>query len=141
MLMILFWGFTACKRPDALWSDAEMPGECIHNPDAANMPESALINPHKPPVFPEGEAALLHFLHEWVKYSPRCSEYIGVSAISFDVNADGSVSDLKILKLAHPSLEPMIREMFAQMPRWAPGEVSGKPARTRMILPIRVCLQ
>lgn len=133
-LIVLFCVSPGCRKPDALLPVMEPPEDRVYDPGAC-------IDPYKPPVFPGGEAALLHFLHERVKYSTRCSEYIGTSVVSFEVQADGSVSDLKMLKLGHPGLEPMIRKMFAQMPRWTPGEVLGKPVRTRMTLPIRVCLQ
>ena len=131
-LIVLFCISPGCRKPDALLPAMEPPEEQVYDPGAC-------IDPYKPPVFPGGEAALLRFLHERVKYSPRCSEYIGTSVISFEVQADGSVSDLKILKLGHPGLEPMIWEMFAQMPRWTPGEQNGEPIRTRMVCPIRLC--
>lgn len=135
--ILLFSTLSGCRKPDCLIPAAELSDEEISGAE----PLYEIVRLHKQPVFPGGEANLLFFLHKHVKYAPLCSEQIGVSAISFEILVDGSVSDLKILKLGHPCLEPMIDEMFAQMPVWTPGELNGKPVRTRMVLPIRVCLQ
>lgn len=139
LILIMLSGLFACRKPGL-----HLPfDEPTSVQGTGIIPDSlqylVYINPHKMPVFPDGEIAFMQFATRYVRYTPACSEIIGLTVFSFMVEPDGSTSNLKILKLPHPCLEPMIREMFAAMPCWTPGELNGKPVRTRMVCPIRLC--
>lgn len=126
-----------CRKPDDLLPATEFSGVEVVEP----APLYEIVNLQKPPLFPGGETALSRFLFKHIQYPGGCSEITGICVISFEIQTDGKTGDLNILKLPHPCFEPMIAEMFAQMPPWTPGELNGKPVRSRMVLPIRICLE
>lgn len=142
VLLFPIFGIVACRKPDALLPAAMLPDREISEPyPADSLSDYVCVNPYKMPVFPGGESALLRFIIQHMRYTAVCSEVIGLTVISFIVEPDGTTGDLKILKRPHPCIEPSVREMFAQMPRWTPGEFEGKPVRIRMTFPIRLCLR
>lgn len=135
--MVLLSLLPGCRKPDDLLPATEFSGVEVVEP----TPLYEIVNLQKPPLFPGGEAALSRFLFEHIQYPGACSEIIGICVISFEIQANGKAGDLKFLKLPHPCVETMIAGMFAQMPPWKPGELNGKPVRSRMVLPIRICLE
>lgn len=138
-ILILLSGIAACRKPDIFLPVDE--ATLIQSPGTVqdSLQNLVCVHPEKMPVFPGEEIAFMQFATRYVRYTPACSEIIGLTVFSFVVEPDGSTSNLKILKLPHPCLEPMIREMFAQMPRWAPGELNGYPVRIQMVCPLRLC--
>lgn len=56
--------------------------------------------------------------------------------VQFVVNADGSISDTRIIRSPDESLSMEVIRLIQSMPRWTPGEVRGKPVRTRFSMPI-----
>lgn len=113
------------------------------------------------PEFPGGQAELMKYLAASIKYPAlaRAAKVQGVVVLEFIVEKDGTVSgitDYKKKKAAQenspssgaaeidPAYEALVQEatrVTAAMPRWKPGEAEGKPARARMMLPIRFKLE
>lgn len=95
------------------------------------------------PEFPGGQAALRDFLQRNLRY-PSAASSAGVSgrvAVTFTVNADGSLTDVQVLKgLGFGTDEEALRVLKA-MPRWKPGRQSGRPVRVRFTLPVTFTLE
>ena len=86
---------------------------------------------------------LLSFIYDNIKYPPIASEMDieGMVVVSFVINKDGSVGDIKILREPGGGLgkeTTRIIKLMNKMPKkWTPGKQRGKPVRVRYNLPVR----
>lgn len=90
------------------------------------------------PEFPGGEKAMLKWLGEHVKYPAVAAEnnIQGRVMVSFVVERDGSVSNVKVDRGVDPSLDKEAIRLVESMPKWKPGMQTGKPVRCRFRLPV-----
>jgi protein TonB len=59
--------------------------------------------------------------------------------VSFVIEKDGSMTDIKVLRNATPSIDrEAIRVLKSLRIKWKPGIKNGKPVRTEYKLPIKV---
>lgn len=89
---------------------------------------------HKP-SFPGGSTSMLEFLNTNRQY-PEEAYRKGIQGrvtCQFVVNADGSVSDIRLLRGVHPSLNREAIRLFSIMPEWQPGRHDGKCVPVRVI--------
>ena len=90
------------------------------------------------PEFPGGMMAMMEFLQDNMKY-PADAEKQKVQGrvmVSFIVETDGSITDIKVMKKAFPSLDAEAIRVVKAMPRWTPGKQKGKVVRVHFSLPI-----
>jgi protein TonB len=95
------------------------------------------------PSFPGGMAALNKYLHDNVHY-PVVAQENGVQGrvtISFVVEKDGSVTDVKVAKSVDPSLDKEALRVVKSMPRWTPGKQNGATVRVKYNVPVNFRLQ
>ncbi|MEE1097836.1 MAG: energy transducer TonB, partial [Bacteroidales bacterium] len=57
--------------------------------------------------------------------------------ITFTIEKDGSVSNVKILRGIGGGCEEATVEMIKNMPKWKPAKQRGKPVRCQFNLPIK----
>lgn len=95
------------------------------------------------PVFMGGDEAMGKFINNNLRY-PAKAEKMGIQGtvyISFLIEKDGQVSDVKVLKgIPSEDCNKEALRVVAKMPKWKPGLYQGKPVRTRMKIPIRYVL-
>lgn len=93
----------------------------------------------KAPEFKGGQAALAQFLMKTLKY-PIDAARAGAQGkvfVSFVVDEQGQVSDVEVLRSAHPALDQeALRVVRASSGMWNPGQVRGRPAKARFNLPL-----
>jgi TonB family protein len=96
----------------------------------------------KYPSFPGGEAELMKYLSQNIQYpaEARKNNIQGTVALSFIVEKDGSISNIKILKDPGAGCGQEAVRVMQSMPRWSPGEANGFPVRTRFLFPVRFSL-
>ena len=90
------------------------------------------------PHFPGGDAALMQFLRENIKY-PETAEKNGIQGrviCTFVVENDGSVSDVQILRSVDDALDKEAVRVIQAMPTWVPGKQNGEPVFVKFTLPI-----
>jgi TonB family protein len=90
------------------------------------------------PQFPGGPSALMQFLSQNVKY-PAEAHKAGVQGrviASFVVEKDGSISEARIARSVHPSLDAEALRVIGSMPNWMPGKQNGEPVRVKYTVPI-----
>lgn len=90
------------------------------------------------PEFPGGKEGLFKYMTTAIKY-PEDAEAKGIEGkviVSFTVDTDGSVTDIKRLRSVHPSIDEQAVEVVSSMPKWTPGEQDGKKVKVKMNLPI-----
>ena len=90
------------------------------------------------PEFPGGAVALMKWLTKNLRYpqNARQRKVQGRVVTQFIVNTDGSLSDLKVVESAEPSLDREALRVLRMMPAWKAGKVDEKPCRTMVCIPI-----
>lgn len=95
------------------------------------------------PEFPGGEVAMYKFINKHIDY-PRMAKESGISGrvfVTFVVERDGSVTDVKILRGIGGGCDEEAMRVIKMMPKWNPGEQRGKPVRVQYRMPIKFTLQ
>ena len=95
------------------------------------------------PIFEGGDAALLKYLRENLKYPDNTKDrgVQGRLVIGFIVEKDGSLTDVKVLRPVDIDLYAEVLRLVKGMPKWIPGRHNGQRVRVRHLLPIHICLQ
>lgn len=95
------------------------------------------------PQFPGGPSALSEYLSQNIHY-PVVAEENGVQGrvfVSFVVEKDGSLSQLKVAKGVDLSLDKEALRVVRSMPKWIPGKANGKAVRVKYTMPVTFKLQ
>ena len=103
----------------------------------------AYIAVEEMPEFPGGDTALRNFLSNTVRYPMETAEkgIQGKVFVKFVVEADGSISNVKIERGIYPILDAEAVRVIQKMPRWSPGRQKGKPVRVSFTVPVNFILQ
>ena len=94
------------------------------------------------PSFPGGQDSLTAFLKKNIVY-PVAAKTKGISGtvyVSFTVEKDGSISNVKIQKSADTELDAEAMRVVRMMPKWIPGSKDGKPEKMQVNLPVKFVL-
>lgn len=95
------------------------------------------------PSFPGGNVALMSYLANNIKY-PVVAQENGVQGrvtVSFVVERDGSISDVRVARSVDPSLDREAQRVVKSMPRWKPGKQNGSAVRVKYTVPVVFRLQ
>ena len=90
------------------------------------------------PKFPGGNEKLMQFVSQNIIY-PKDAQEAGVQGrviLSYVVNKDGSISDIKVARSIHPSLDAEAIRVVKAMSNWTPAEHQGNIVRVRYVLPV-----
>ena len=90
------------------------------------------------PEFPGGDAALRAFIGRNTNY-PRTARENGIHGkvyISFVVEMDGSISNVRVSTRIHPLLDNEALRVIGALPKFKPGTQGGKPVRVSYSVPI-----
>ncbi len=93
------------------------------------------------PSFPGGQEALLDYINKNRQY-PADAYAQGIEGrvtCSFVVNADGNISNIRVIKGCHKSLNLEAMRLLAEMPSWHPGRhaTHAVPVRVVHCIPFR----
>lgn len=90
------------------------------------------------PMFPGGMVEFMKWLTANLKYpqSAMRRKIQGMVMASFIVNADGTISNLKIVKKVNPELDREALRVLQSMPKWEPGKEKGKNCRAMVAIPV-----
>lgn len=90
------------------------------------------------PQFPGGAVEMMKWLTRNLKYpeNARIRKKQGRVVAQFNINPDGSVSDIKIIKSVDMQLDSETLRVLKMMPAWKPGIQNGKPCKTRVVVPV-----
>ncbi|MBR6121468.1 MAG: energy transducer TonB [Prevotella sp.] len=95
------------------------------------------------PEFPGGQAALLKWIGDNIKY-PAIAEENGIQGrvvCTFVVERDGSVTDVQVARSIDPSLDKEAVRVLKKMPKWIPGRQNGSAVRVKYTVPVTFKLQ
>jgi TonB family protein len=93
------------------------------------------------PSFPGGAEAMMQYIRENLRYPNTEEDVTGRVVISLIVEADGSLSNLKVTKFLDPVFDEEALRVVRSMPRWTPGTQNGKAVRVRYNIPVTFRLQ
>ncbi len=83
------------------------------------------------PQFKGGNDAFRTFKALNMKYPDKVKKLgiEGLVMVTFVIDKDGSVTDIKIIRGASPSLDAEAIRLTRHMPDWEPGKLNGKPVK------------
>jgi protein TonB len=96
-----------------------------------------------PPSFPGGDEARIRFLSENIRY-PQMARESGIQGtvfVTFVVERDGSVTDVRVLRGIGGGCDEEAVRVIQAMPKWNAGKQRGRPVRVQFNMPIRFTLQ
>ncbi len=95
------------------------------------------------PSFPGGTKKLMDYLNKNIRYPEALAETCiqGRVIISFVVEKDGSISDIKVAKSLDPLLDEEAVRVVSGMPKWNPGKQNGVTVRVKYTVPVTFRLQ
>lgn len=117
--------------------------EAVAQPEPKPEVEKVFDVVEQMPSFPGGPSALLEWLSNNVKY-PVVAQENGVQGrvvVSFVVERDGSITDVKVVRGVDPSLDKEASRVVRAMPRWIPGKQNGSAVRVKYNVPVAFRLQ
>lgn len=90
------------------------------------------------PEFPGGGSAFIQWLTRQLRYPPlaQSQKIQGRVVVSFIVNKDGSIADVKLEKSVNALLDREALRVIRMMPRWKPGVHNNQPCRTMVAVPV-----
>jgi TonB family protein len=106
----------------------------IDTPEA----ENAFNVVEQMPQFPGGDVELMKFLNKNVKY-PVAAMKAGTQGrviVQFIVEADGSITNVKVLKKVSDEIDAEAVRVIKAMPKWKPGMQKGQPVRVKYTIPV-----
>jgi protein TonB len=94
------------------------------------------------PKFPGGDGELFAFLHKNLRYpqEARALEIAGVVYVSFVVELDGSITDVKVERGIGSYCDDEAIRLVKSMPVWTPGKQNNVPVRVRYVLSVKFTL-
>lgn len=95
-----------------------------------------LIDIEQMPTFVGGDAALMDFIKENIKY-PEDETVEGRVVIKFIIDSIGNVQEPTVVRSLSTATDKEALRIIKAMPRWTPGKKKGRNASIYYTLPIR----
>ena len=118
--------------------------EVIAQPEPPKEEETKVFDVvEQMPSFPGGPSALFEYLSKNIKY-PVVAEENGIQGrviVTFVVERDGSITDVRVVKSVDPSLDKEASRVVKAMPKWIPGKQNGSAVRVKYTVPVTFRLQ
>lgn len=86
------------------------------------------------PEYPGGEEAMYAFIDTSLNYPE-----IAAALANVVINADGSLSDTKVLRSSDEAFCLAVKRLIASMPAWSPAQIDGKPVKASYAIPVIFC--
>jgi TonB family protein len=88
------------------------------------------------PKYPGGTEKMFEFIADNLRWPDDDACIQGRVVVSFIVEKDGSLTDVKVIKSVNPAFDKEAVRVVKSMPKWEPGMYRGKPARVKYCIPI-----
>jgi protein TonB len=100
--------------------------------------EQVFLAVEQQPEFPGGESALIAYIGKNTKYPAiaRENNIEGRVFISFVVEKDGSISDVKVLRGIGGGCDEEAKRVIKSLPKFSPGKQNGRPVRVQFNVPV-----
>lgn len=100
----------------------------------------AAMSADTPASFPGGQDAMNTFISEKIVYPQTAIDNMieGTVTVSFNVDADGTIKDVKVVRPLDPDLEEEAIKVVQSMPAWTPAkDASGNPIPQQVEIPVK----
>lgn len=97
--------------------------------------------PETQPSFPGGEAALMKYFEENMRWPDTGSDISGRVIVQFKIAKDGTVKEPKVVKGLAPEFDEEALRLVRGMPKWIPGKIAGKVVETTYTVPVKFMLR
>ena len=118
--------------------------DVIFDPEPSEeMAEDVIVFAEQEATFPGGWDKWTRFLNKNLKY-PKRAKRMGISGtvfLSFIVDKNGIISDIKVLREVGGGLEEEAIRVLKASPKWNPGLQRGRPVKSRMSIRIAFTLR
>ena len=90
------------------------------------------------PSFPGGQGALFEWISKNVVYPADAKEggVQGRVIVSFVVECDGAISNVRVVKSVFPSLDKEAIRVVGSMPKWIPGRQGEEAVPVEFVVPV-----
>ena len=142
------------KKDSALFEDEVVMGRTGGVEDVEPIPiPNLILNPdsteevygivEQMPFFPGGDKKLMEYLATNIRYPKGCDDTSvqGRVIVTFVVEKDGSISDVKVVRSLHPLFDEEAVRVVSSMPKWIPGRQNGVAYRVKYTLPVTFRLE
>ena len=132
--ILTYWENGQPKRIDNYYDGKFVDGKCLTSTGADTVHFAYEIMPQ----YPGGIDALWKYLSHEIRY-PRQSKLDGITGrvvVGFVVDADGTISNVKIVRSVADDLDQESIRVVKSMRPWEPGMQDGKRVRVQFNLPI-----
>jgi protein TonB len=136
---LLFLSFTCIRAQTTLPPPPPTPPDVDRTGKADS---SKLLPTNQNPEFPGGLNEFYKFLSNGIKYplNARKNKIHGRVDISFIVETDGSLTDIKVSRSVSPDLDDEALRLIKSSPKWKPGVKNGKLIPVKYSVPINFSL-
>lgn len=137
-MFTVYYPDESLRRSDSYKNGKLKQGKCF----TASGADTAWFAYEIYPEFPGGDRKRLEYLVNTVEY-PKAAREAGIQGIvyvTFVVEKDGTISDVKILRGVHPLLDEETLRVIRGMPHWKPGLLDGKPVKVQFNMPLKFTL-
>jgi TonB family protein len=124
------------KRIEVRGADYYLISGTKYAEDGTELP----FTPHEQmPMYPGGEPAMMKFLSENISYpkKARKKNIQGTVALSFIVEKDGHLSNVKVLRSVGGGCDEEAVRVIKSMPNWTPAMHDDNPVRVKFTIPIK----
>jgi TonB family protein len=100
-------------------------------------------NRGNPPAFKGGYGAFGQYLNNNIVYPIYARKNIieGRVILTFVVEKDGKINDIKVMKSVDPVLDTEAVRVLSKSPKWIPGTIMGQPVRVVYSIPVNFALK
>ncbi len=132
----------AAGTPSVVNNDAKATAATVQADEAKEeevADDEPLLHAEQMPTFQGGD---LNMFRMWVQMNvryPQIAHKKGIAGkvvVSFVIERDGSLTNIKVLNTPHKSLSDEVIRMLKQSPKWTPGRQNGKIVRVTYNLPV-----
>ncbi len=92
-----------------------------------------------PPTFKGGMSNFYQYIGRSTRYPSDAvrDRAAGTVYLSFTIERDGNVTEVKVERSVYPSIDQEARRMVMSSPKWLPGTMRGVPVRVKYSLPLK----
>ncbi|OFX58047.1 MAG: hypothetical protein A2066_16070 [Bacteroidetes bacterium GWB2_41_8] len=123
--------------------DEEISDSAIYATEIDTTKQGNYNNIEEMPEFPGGQLVLRTHIAKNIKYPVYAQEHKiqGKVLVTFVITENGTISNPKIYKGVHPSLDAEAIRVVRSLPKWKPGSREGKPVRVSYTIPINFSIR
>lgn len=127
-MCMVFYGYYADGKKNIDFGDTRLLKSPADSSEVCAAPDQIAVYP----------GIIMGDIIRGVRYPAECKKagIQGRVMVSFIVEKDGSVSDIKVIKGVHPALDREVAHAIRNLKRFSPAKKNGKAVRMRMTIPI-----